>query len=107
MQGTIKGAYLPGNSTVVLKDVPIPVPGHGQVLVKMKACTICGSDIRAIYREHVGKWPEGYQGVIAGHEPCGQVVEEGRGSGVSTGAPGWWYTIFQDAGAAMTAAWVI
>jgi threonine dehydrogenase-like Zn-dependent dehydrogenase len=75
----MKGAYLPGNSTVVLKDVPIPKPGHGQVLVKTKACTICGSDIRAIYREHVGKGPEGYQNVIAGHEPCGQVVEEGPG----------------------------
>ncbi|MFP3043221.1 zinc-binding dehydrogenase [Treponema primitia] len=79
MEGTMKGAYLPGNSTVVLKDVPIPKPGHGQVLVKMKACTICGSDIRAIYREHIGKGPEGYQNVIAGHEPCGQVVEEGPG----------------------------
>jgi threonine dehydrogenase-like Zn-dependent dehydrogenase len=79
MEGTMKGAYLPGNSTVILKDVPIPRPGHGQVLVKMKACTICGSDIRAIYREHTGKGAEGYQGVIAGHEPCGQVVEEGPG----------------------------
>jgi threonine dehydrogenase-like Zn-dependent dehydrogenase len=79
MEGTMKGAYLPGNSTVVFKDVPIPKPGHGQVLVKMKACTICGSDIRAIYREHTGKGAEGYQGVIAGHEPCGQVVEEGPG----------------------------
>lgn len=79
MEGTMKGAYLPGNSTVVFKDVPIPRPGHGQVLVRMKSSTICGSDIRAIYREHVGKGPEGYQGVIAGHEPCGQVVEEGPG----------------------------
>jgi len=75
----MKGAYLPGNSTVVLKDVPIPKPGNGQVLVKMKSSTICGSDIRAIYREHVGKGPEGYQNKIAGHEPCGQVIEEGPG----------------------------
>ncbi|GHV39287.1 alcohol dehydrogenase [Spirochaetia bacterium] len=79
MQGTMRGAYLPGNSTVEFKNVDIPKPGYGQVLVKMKASTICGSDIRAIYREHVGKGPEGYQGVIAGHEPCGQVVEEGPG----------------------------
>ncbi|MDR1410950.1 MAG: zinc-binding dehydrogenase [Spirochaetaceae bacterium] len=79
MEGTMKGAYLPGNSTVVLKDAPIPRPGHGQVLVRMKACTICGSDIRAIYREHTGKGAEGYQNVIAGHEPSGQVVEEGPG----------------------------
>lgn len=79
MEGTMRGAYLPGNSTVVLKDCPIPKPGHGQVLVKTKASTICGSDIRAIYREHTGKGAEGYQNVIAGHEACGQVVEEGAG----------------------------
>jgi threonine dehydrogenase-like Zn-dependent dehydrogenase len=79
VEGAMKGVYLPGNSSVEFKTVPIPKPGHGQVLVKMKACTICGSDIRAIYREHVGKGPEGYQNVIAGHEPCGQVVEEGLG----------------------------
>ncbi|PJM73229.1 alcohol dehydrogenase [Bifidobacterium primatium] len=79
MEGMMKGAYLPGNSTVDLREIPIPHPGYGQVLVKMKASTICGSDIRAIYREHTGKGPEGYQNKVAGHEPCGQVVEEGPG----------------------------
>lgn len=73
------GVVLPGNSTVEFREYPIPEPGHGQVLLKMKASTICGSDIRAIYREHLGKGPEGYQGVIAGHEPCGQVVKTGPG----------------------------
>ena len=80
MQGTMKGAILPGNSTTVLKDFPIPAPGHGEVLVKMKSSTICGSDIRCIYHQHLGKGPEGYQtGMIAGHEPCGQIVECGAG----------------------------
>ena len=46
---------------------------------EVKASTICGSDIRCIYHEHLGKGPEGYQGVIAGHEPCGQMVEAGPG----------------------------
>jgi threonine dehydrogenase-like Zn-dependent dehydrogenase len=73
------GAYLPGNSTVVLKEVEVPAPGHGEVLLRMKASTICGSDIRCIYHEHLGKGPEGYQGVIAGHEPCGQIVKAGPG----------------------------
>ena len=73
------GAVLPGNSTVELKEFPIPEPGHGQVLIKTKSSTICGSDIRAIYHEHLGKGPEGYQNKIAGHEPCGQIVEEGPG----------------------------
>ncbi len=73
------GAYLPGNSTVELRETPTPQPGHGEVLLRMKASTICGSDIRAIYREHLGKGPEGYQNVIAGHEPCGVIVEAGPG----------------------------
>jgi threonine dehydrogenase-like Zn-dependent dehydrogenase len=79
MNETMLGAVLPGNSTVELKDFPIPEPGHGQVLVKTKSSTICGSDIRAIYREHLGRGPERYQNKIAGHEPCGQIVAEGPG----------------------------
>jgi threonine dehydrogenase-like Zn-dependent dehydrogenase len=47
--------------------------------VEMKASSICGSDIRAIYREHLGQGPEAYQDVIAGHEPCGQIVRVGPG----------------------------
>jgi threonine dehydrogenase-like Zn-dependent dehydrogenase len=76
---SMTGAYLPGNSTVELREVTVPAPGHGQVLLRMKASTICGSDIRAIYHEHLGRGPEGYQGVVAGHEPSGQVVEVGPG----------------------------
>ncbi|MFC1712495.1 zinc-binding dehydrogenase [Candidatus Poribacteria bacterium] len=79
MAETMKGAILPGNSTVEFQEFEVPEPGHGQVLVKTKSSTICGSDIRAIYHEHLGKGPEGYQGVIAGHEPCGQIAKEGPG----------------------------
>ena len=43
----------------------------------MRASTICGSDLRAIYREHVGRGPEAYKDVIAGHEPCGEIVAAG------------------------------
>jgi threonine dehydrogenase-like Zn-dependent dehydrogenase len=75
----MQGAYLPGNSSVELREAPIPAPGHVEVLLRMKASTICGSDIRCIYHEHLGKGPEGYQGVIAGHEPCGQIVKTGPG----------------------------
>jgi threonine dehydrogenase-like Zn-dependent dehydrogenase len=79
MENKMKAAYLPGNSTTVIKEVDIPVPGHGQVLIRTKSSTICGSDIRAIYHEHLGKGAEGYQNKIAGHEPCGQVVACGPG----------------------------
>ena len=80
MEGKMLGAVLPGNSTVELREFEIPKVGYRQVLVKTMASTICGSDIRCIYREHTGKGAEGYiPGMIAGHEPCGIIVEEGPG----------------------------
>ena len=75
----MQGVVLPGQRRVEFKEFPVPEPGHGQVLVQVKASSICGSDIRAIYREHLGHGPEAYQNVIAGHEPCGQIVKVGPG----------------------------
>ena len=75
----MRGVLLPGDRRVEIHDFPVPEPGHGQVLIEMKASSICGSDIRAIYREHLGHGPEAYQNVIAGHEPCGRIVKLGPG----------------------------
>jgi len=77
---TMSGVRLPGNSTVEQVEVPVPEPGPGQVLLRMRASSICGSDIRAIYREHLGHGAEAYRGVIAGHEPCGEVADLGPGT---------------------------
>jgi threonine dehydrogenase-like Zn-dependent dehydrogenase len=74
----MRGVFLPGNSTTEIRELPDPEPGPGQVLLAMRASTICGSDIRAIYREHVqGDPAEMYQGVVAGHEPAGEVIAVG------------------------------
>lgn len=77
---TMSAVRLPGNSTVEHVTVEVPTPGHGQVLVRTRASSICGSDLRAIYREHLGHGAEAYQGVLAGHEPCGEVVALGPGT---------------------------
>ena len=74
----MRGVFLPGNSTTDIRDLPDPEPGPGQVVLAMRASTICGSDIRAIYREHhQGDPAEMYQDVVAGHEPAGEVVALG------------------------------
>ena len=75
----MKGVYLPGGRQVDIRDVAEPAPGHGQVVVAMRASTICGSDLRAIYREHLGTGAEAYRDVVAGHEPCGEIVAVGAG----------------------------
>ena len=61
----------PGETRVV--DVPNPTAGPNDVLVKMRACGICGSD--ALYISIGGLRPEGQTPL--GHEPAGEVVEVG------------------------------
>lgn len=84
---TMTGLVLPGERRTELREFSVPDPGWGQVLVRMKASALCGSDLRAIYRpRHQGHGPEAYAGVIAGHEPCG--VIETIGPGVEAFRPG-------------------
>jgi threonine dehydrogenase-like Zn-dependent dehydrogenase len=74
------GMKLPGGAKVEACECDVPVPGHGQVLLKMKAASLCGSDLKYIYYEHTDKTGGArYDDVIAGHEPSGQVVAVGEG----------------------------
>lgn len=74
------GMKLPGGAKVQPVEVDVPTPGHGQVLLKMKAASLCGSDLKFIYYEHTDKTGGArYDDVIAGHEPSGQVVAVGEG----------------------------
>lgn len=93
----MRGVLLPGGSRVELVEVPDPKPGIGQAVIAIKASSICGSDVRAIYREHLGKGAEGYiPGTIGGHEPSGQVVSVG--AGVTSVKPGDRVAIYHIAG---------
>ncbi|MEU6641875.1 zinc-binding dehydrogenase [Saccharomonospora sp. NPDC046836] len=79
---TMQGVYLPGDSTAVLRELTVPEPGYGQVLIEVGASGICGSDISYIYRGHKGhRGVDGpaYRGVVAGHEPSGRIVATGPG----------------------------
>lgn len=69
--------HAPGDFSV--ETVPIPVPGHGEVLVEIKSVAICGSDpgIFAGRVRHNG-WPP-YYPFVAGHEFAGQVAAVGEG----------------------------
>lgn len=77
----MNGVFLPGDSTAVLRRYPVPTPGPRQLVIRMGASGICGSDIGYIYRgyrSHKGlDGAPAYRGVIAGHEPCGTVVSAG------------------------------
>ena len=77
---TMTGIVFLGDRQIKLREFPVPEPGYGQVLVRTKASSLCGSDLRAIYRSsNWGTGPEAYQGVIGGHEPCGIIERVGPG----------------------------
>lgn len=78
----MSGVYLPGDSTTQRRELAVPRPGAGQVLLRVGASGICGSDIGYIYRgykTHKGIDGPAYLGVVSGHEPSGQVVAVGPG----------------------------
>ncbi len=56
-----------------LRDVPVPVPGSGQVLIKVAACGICRTDLHVIE----GDLEPRRSGVIPGHQIVGRVVAAG------------------------------
>jgi L-iditol 2-dehydrogenase len=62
-----------GKGRVVVESVPIPEIGEGEVLFRVAACGICGTDIKKIFHGFV-KPPQ-----ILGHELAGTIVGVGRG----------------------------
>ena len=71
----MKAAVLFGPDDLRVTDVPVPVPGPFEVLIKVMACAICGSDPTVI----AGHWtvPPKYGSFIPGHEFSGEIVDIG------------------------------
>lgn len=67
-----------GDRQAIVRDKPDPRPGPGEVLVRIRASAICGSDLHR-YRPPRGDRPLADR--VPGHEPCGEIAE--RGPGVS------------------------
>ncbi len=61
--------------SIIVEKVSIPVPGPGQVRLKIETCGVCGSDIHAYYGEH----PFIQCPIAPGHEFAGQVDLLGPG----------------------------
>ena len=61
---------------LVIEEVPVPQPGPGEVLVKVKACGVCHTDLHAAS----GDWPvKPVPPFIPGHEAAGIVAALGAG----------------------------
>lgn len=72
MKFTMKAAFVKDSSSVVVEDVEKPILGTGDVLVKMHACGICGSDLEKVF----GKYSQ--PSTRLGHEPSGTIEKVGE-----------------------------
>jgi len=66
-----------GVGFIELIDAPEPSPGAGEVLIEVKACGICGTDIH-VWHDKFPYWPP----VIMGHEFSGEIVAVGPETGL-------------------------
>jgi L-iditol 2-dehydrogenase len=69
----MKSAFLVGVREFEVREVEEPVPGPKDIVLEVKACGVCGSDLR--------RWREGpaNEPVVPGHEISGVVIEKGAG----------------------------
>ncbi|MCB5910224.1 NAD(P)-dependent alcohol dehydrogenase [Streptomyces pinistramenti] len=82
---TMRAAVQRGPRQLAVEEVPVPVPGPRQVLVRVLAVGTCGSDVHFYEEGRLGDWSVDGP-LILGHEPSGVIVA--AGSGVTRRAPG-------------------
>lgn len=67
---------------LVLRDLPLPTPGSGEILIRVTACGVCHTDLDVIE----GRTPPGRLPLVPGHQVVGTV--EACGAGATRFAPG-------------------
>lgn len=75
-----------------LRDLPLPRPGRGQVLLQVRACGVCRTDLHVVD----GELTDPRLPLVPGHQIVGTVVEAGKDAqrfpvGARVGVPwlGW------------------
>src|SRR5437773_7711463 len=69
----MRAAFCRGVGRLVVEDVPRPTPGPGEVVVRVRNCGICGSDLHWYHDQMM------IPSVCPGHEIAGEVAEVGAG----------------------------
>lgn len=71
---TMSAAVMNGPGDLELTEVDVPEPGHGEILVRVRSCGVCGTDIEI--RDN--GWEGAEFPFVLGHEWTGDVVELGE-----------------------------
>ena len=73
---TMRAAVLREFGQLTVGEVERPEPGPGEVLVRVRACGICGTDLKIVNGAYQGTWPPALPFII-GHEWSGEVAALG------------------------------
>ena len=74
MKETMKEVVITGPKQYEIREVPVPKPGDGEVLIQMKAAGVCGSDVH----QFLGENPNAVFPRVPGHENAGVIVAVGK-----------------------------
>jgi L-iditol 2-dehydrogenase len=70
----VRAAFIAGPAKTEIRESPTPDPGPNDVLVRIRACGICGSDTLYV---SIGGLPPRQGNMPLGHEPAGEVARAG------------------------------
>lgn len=71
---SMKALVFEGPEKIGVREVPIPKPGFGEVVIQVTLTTICGTDLHIVRGEYPVR-----RGLIIGHEPVGRIHQIGPG----------------------------
>ena len=79
MPETMQALVVLEPSRLEIQEVPVPVPGPNEVLARVRAVSICGTDAHLIRGDYPGFWPPAFP-FIPGHEWAGEIAALGPGA---------------------------
>jgi 2-desacetyl-2-hydroxyethyl bacteriochlorophyllide A dehydrogenase len=69
----MKAAVLEKVNKIQVKNIPLPKPARDEVVIKVKTCGMCGTDLKLYTGQYTARVP-----VVPGHEYSGEIVEVGN-----------------------------
>jgi len=69
----MKAAVLAQVNKIEVTDIPVPKPAADEVVIKVKTCGMCGTDLKLYTGQYTARIP-----VVPGHEYSGEIVEAGK-----------------------------
>src|SRR5450755_2795225 len=71
----MKALQLTKYNHLEMQDLPVPIPGPNEILVRVAACGICGSDVHGYDGSSGRRIPP----IVMGHEAAGTIAALGSG----------------------------